>query len=303
MTISKLSRQEIKDRIKSFYKIEVDGDGFITVNGQCLSDDLRKPVMLVFGDKSLKTEQAVKDDSNAVFLTKKEWRGLWFEEQEKAKEEEEKKNLERLYFRLDPHGSGQYILSARVESSMWQKIASHMQSKSWCETIEADGEEEFKEHKYWVIKTGHEDTVAKILCGKGGQELIAIGEEKKSVAKATEQKHNATIREIKVIQKEMKELFLSGEYVRGDNEDPKLSLEGEKIMISEEGIIYGLGSWAVIEEEYVWIVENNGHDGDNWSLNNIRTGGAGAIGRRVEKTEEIVSKLHQLQELKKSLKI
>lgn len=56
--------------------------------------------------------------------------------------------------------------------------------------------------------------------------------------------------------------------------------------------IYGGGHWWVVEEKRILDVENNGHDGDNWSDSNVRTGGAGAIGREVAKTDEVVEALH-----------
>ncbi|MBK7814503.1 MAG: hypothetical protein IPJ52_09450 [Rhodocyclaceae bacterium] len=34
------------------------------------------------------------------------------------------------------------------------------------------------------------------------------------------------------------------------------------------------------------VAQNNGMDGDNWSANNVRTGGAGAIGWRMPRTDE-----------------
>lgn len=45
--------------------------------------------------------------------------------------------------------------------------------------------------------------------------------------------------------------------------------------------IYGGGSWFVIGDNHIWYVENNGMDGDDWSRNNVETGGAGAIGWRI----------------------
>lgn len=42
--------------------------------------------------------------------------------------------------------------------------------------------------------------------------------------------------------------------------------------------LYGGGCWFVVEEEGCWFVRNNGMDGDNWALNNVRTQGAGAMG-------------------------
>lgn len=47
----------------------------------------------------------------------------------------------------------------------------------------------------------------------------------------------------------------------------------------QRSVIYGGGRWFVIENDRLWAVQNNGHDGDDWSRNNVRTGGAGAIGR------------------------
>ena len=45
--------------------------------------------------------------------------------------------------------------------------------------------------------------------------------------------------------------------------------------------IYGGGSWFHLDEKYFYFIENNGHDGDAWGLNNYPTGGAGAICHRV----------------------
>jgi|WetSurMetagenome_2_1015567.scaffolds.fasta_scaffold03660_2 hypothetical protein len=69
--------------------------------------------------------------------------------------------------------------------------------------------------------------------------------------------------------------------------------------------IYGGGSYLLIDDnkEYIWNVENNGMDGDNWSKNNIRTGGAGAIGYRIKfegDVKDYFQKLLDANELLKS---
>lgn len=51
--------------------------------------------------------------------------------------------------------------------------------------------------------------------------------------------------------------------------------------------IYGGGMWFHADENYLYIVQNNGHDGDNWSWNNYRTGGAGAICKRFQMCDEV----------------
>jgi hypothetical protein len=65
-----------------------------------------------------------------------------------------------------------------------------------------------------------------------------------------------------------------------------MRLEGETVNIGEGQTIYGGGEWFVVQPEWIWYVQNNGADGDNWSGNNIRTGGAGARGYRFEHTPE-----------------
>jgi len=65
--------------------------------------------------------------------------------------------------------------------------------------------------------------------------------------------------------------------------------------------IYGGGEWFVIEESRVLHIINNGMDGDDWSLNNVRTGGAGAIGFEIPKTDEVVNALRQIKEIGEKL--
>lgn len=55
--------------------------------------------------------------------------------------------------------------------------------------------------------------------------------------------------------------------------------EGEVLHSTQN--IYGAGDWFVIGAEWIWFVQNNGMDGDDWSRNNVRTGGAGGIGWRI----------------------
>jgi len=52
--------------------------------------------------------------------------------------------------------------------------------------------------------------------------------------------------------------------------------QGEILMNTRN--IYGGGDWWVIGADFIWYIKNNGMDGDDWRLNNVRTGGAGAIG-------------------------
>lgn len=81
-----------------------------------------------------------------------------------------------------------------------------------------------------------------------------------------------------------------GERPAGDN-----ALAGERLFDTQT--IYGGGDWFIIEPEHIWYVRNNGSDGDNWSANNVRTGGAGAIGWRVPRTDRLMAALYALRDL------
>ncbi len=80
----------------------------------------------------------------------------------------------------------------------------------------------------------------------------------------------------------------------GDRPDGSFTPEGEMRYINSDSIVYGGGSWFVLGPEWIWYVKNNGGDGDNWGNNNIKTGGAGAIGWRVPATPELAEKIIKL---------
>jgi hypothetical protein len=51
--------------------------------------------------------------------------------------------------------------------------------------------------------------------------------------------------------------------------------------------IYGGGTTYVATPDAIWKIENNGTDGDDWSRNNYRTGGAGAVATKFPFDENI----------------
>jgi hypothetical protein len=70
--------------------------------------------------------------------------------------------------------------------------------------------------------------------------------------------------------------------------------EGDVIKISRGQDMYGGGEWFVIGSEWIWHVRNNGSDGADWSANNVRTGGAGAIGWRIPFDVGVAAKLRSI---------
>jgi len=71
-------------------------------------------------------------------------------------------------------------------------------------------------------------------------------------------------------------------------------LSGERIILDNRTEMYGGGKWFVLENGYVWYVQNNGADGDAWDQNNVSTGGAGAIGWRVHDNGELAERIISL---------
>ncbi|MFA6721586.1 MAG: hypothetical protein WCR92_09255, partial [Candidatus Cloacimonadaceae bacterium] len=91
--------------------------------------------------------------------------------------------------------------------------------------------------------------------------------------------------EVEAIKKRIK---AEGERPDGDNIP-----EGD--LIFDTQTIYGGGDWFVVGPEWIWYVQNNGGDGDDWGENNVHTGGAGAIGWRVPHSRDIAGDLYRLE--------
>ena len=89
------------------------------------------------------------------------------------------------------------------------------------------------------------------------------------------------------------------EGISGNSGRISLNLNGETVPIDEGQNMYGGGQWFLIDADglHVWYVANNGSDGADWSYNNIRTGGAGAIGYRFPLTAERRAVLEDLKRI------
>lgn len=85
-----------------------------------------------------------------------------------------------------------------------------------------------------------------------------------------------------------------GEYVPSAEQ---MQLSGEWVKVGDGFNIYGGGEEILIDADgrHIWRVKNNGMDGDDWSRNNVRTGGAGAIGYRFAATPERIAALSALR--------
>lgn len=179
-----------------------------------------------------------------------------------------------------------YSLSAEVPRETWKRIAKFFVK------FTKDDEDALEGELYgWL--TAQPEAVEKILNVREDKTIAYRTEQERKAAEESEKKRNECITKLNDIE----EAFAGAEYPDPNIEAPeeaakfmkgyeKMRVEGEKIQhpIHRENI-YGGGQWWVIQEKYIWKIENNGSDGDNWSMNNIDAGGAGAIGIRVPYTE------------------
>lgn len=81
----------------------------------------------------------------------------------------------------------------------------------------------------------------------------------------------------------------------GECPDEAHTLVGETLLtINAEHVLFGGGRWWVAADDGLWFVRNNGADGDDWSRNNVRTDGAGAIGWRMPRDAALEAELRAI---------
>ena len=202
----------------------------------------------------------------------------------KIREEKPRENL-RMVYAGDTGNFGQvYAFSCRISREDWKKISQYMQ---YITTEDDAGDEAEYDAEYgnigWCCSKCNAKKIEEILFVK--PELRIEYRQKEAEEKRKIRKENE-----KVLQ-ELLSKFKCAEYVNPlpRNELEKIT-EGERIDdLGFKEDIYGNGRWFVIQKDkkYIWKITDNGMDGDNWSRNNIPTGGAGAIGVRISYTEEI----------------
>jgi hypothetical protein len=189
-----------------------------------------------------------------------------------------------------------YSLSAEVPREMWRKIAKYFSK------FDRDEEDAlYGELMGWL--TANPKEVEKIL---GVKEELTLDYRIKEAEKRRKDEKKKEIELLKTLS-EIKEAFNGAEKPDPRIESPdeavqfqpgyeKMRVNGEEIQhpITPENI-YGGGKWWVIQKEWIWYIKNNGHDGDCWSLNNVNTGGAGAIGVRVPYFDELANKIRKLK--------
>lgn len=200
-------------------------------------------------------------------------------------EEVERKRQARENLHLVPAGMTEdfgmaYRLTARIDRSEWAKIARYM---LYVTTNDGMGMDADDHNLGWVTFYPREVEEALGITG----DLTVAGQReaaKRRREAPAEVRKRAIAQRVKEIAHEIRE---TGERPSGLN-----APAGDRLFDTQD--IYGGGDWFVAGPEYLWYVQNNGMDGDNWGLNNVRTGGAGAIGYRVPVTSPLTDELRRL---------
>jgi hypothetical protein len=189
-----------------------------------------------------------------------------------------------------------YRLSAEVPRDTWRKISKYFEKFYRDEEDALDGE-----LIGWL--TAQPETVEKIL---NVREELTLEYRRREAEKRREEKRKKT-QELQEKVDDIKKAFSEAEYPDPKQESPeeaaqyqtgceKMRIEGEKIQnpLNPENP-WGGGEWWVIQDSWIWYIRNNGFDGDDWTRNNIETGGAGAIGVRVPYSDELAAQIRGLK--------
>ena len=214
------------------------------------------------------------------------------EDYKKEAEESERKAVENIHLTFEDQsissGLKYYSLSARIPHETWKTIADLF-------TYIRYDEDDEEQDTFGMSKlTGWLTTVPeKVEERLNVKPELRLNYRREQAAKRKEEKKelnnkrnelreqiNASFEDDKVTypwaDKEKTEMV---DAPRGTtHEDPEYKMN-----------IYGGGREWVIDKENgrIWEIRNNGRDGDNWGLNNIPTGGAGAIGVYVPYSAEL----------------
>lgn len=233
------------------------------------------------------------------------------DEEEKALIEQERKARENLHMCLENQsissGMRYYSLSTRIEYEDWKKIKHLFRYHDSRRDYDDDEQDTWDGSGLNGWLTTSPQQVEEILDVKPELRL-SFREEKDKIRK---EKRGKVIKERDEIKERITKSFEVNEVVQpwGDEKGnqgtsminyPKgQEIEDPKYPFN----IYGGGhSWIIDKEgNKIWFIRNNGSDGDNWGLNNVATGGAGAIGVYVEYTEELETLIKKYVELHEKL--
>ncbi|MDG7045858.1 MAG: hypothetical protein JRN32_03460 [Nitrososphaerota archaeon] len=232
--------------------------------------------------------------------------GLSYETYEKYSDYVDEKLREALVARKTNQMKNGFVVNAIIgnldlilsRKLIPKDLFSELQSKGNIYYMSQEDLEEmdrFFEFPGWKLTKDGEEIIRKYAEKVATAEQKAVAEEVMRHKRAEEEENARKAKEERKLAEEMvKRLKLLDDLGTQAMRIPETHYrpQGEKIQDPRDPEnIYGVGRWWVIEVNRILLIKNNGMDGDDWSQNNISTGGAGAIGFQFEKTEEAIKAL------------
>lgn len=230
--------------------------------------------------------------------------------QEEVKQKEFEKNLidkkAAIYFQSGYFG---LTLRDRLPANIWNTIRQHAEyvkategDMEWLDDMGYFGLTE-NQVRGWYYKKEAIDTLVnagyKVLykgvevTDKAEKAIAAIENEIASEKKKLNDKIFSVRKGWEDINMIIADLRNGAEYISSEEADEISSLPKFKFPTWQGSDIYGGGRWMHVKGDDLYLVYNNGHDGDDWSRNNYGTGGAGAICYKVKGRADIVASMDE----------
>lgn len=177
-------------------------------------------------------------------------------------------------------GISYYSFNQRLSDADWKKVARYMtryevEDESMC----------IGPARGWCIKP---NCIADVLDTLNIAHGLPERKNKQPVDDTTARR--------KDLERKLEEVFQSAEKPADCTE-----VEGVARLLDSSNA-HGSGSWYHLTDTHIWQVINNGMAGDDWSLNNYKTAGAGAIAYRIPRTADLAELVEELKSLDSEVK-
>lgn len=210
----------------------------------------------------------------------------WLREQKKELDEARRNVHLKFYDKSWSSGLEYYRLSVRLEPEKWEKV------KDCFMYLDYDRDEDEQDTLYGNPLRGWLTTIPEEVEKRLGVREELTLKHREKVRRELQRKRNDE-RDRTIYLRKSIEGFFDSKGVMPDHVRMK-DIQGE--VLEPSGFrwnVYGGGHRFIINDGECWFIRNNGRDGDDWSLNNVQTGGAGAMGWRVPFDEGLASMIRE----------
>ena len=180
-----------------------------------------------------------------------------------------------------------FVLAVRVPREVWEDV-SRFAYRGTSEEGEDEGVWQFSDPaKVSTILRANAEKTATEQDRDAAARLLA--------RRAAERKHAAAAKASR-IERDARCVEIDSAFASAETPSGSFSPIGELVEDPRYRPNAGGGGhwWIVGQGDEIWSVTGNGGDGDDWRRNNIITGGAGAVGRRIVFDASLASLIHSV---------